>query len=432
MRDERNRQQHVAKLVALDDQYPHVSFAGIIAPVMNPLTLAAWTAAFFISASLFSHTVALRLLLLLFTAAVLVAALVQQRQALKPLPPIWIPFVLWAAWAALSVAWSEEPQRAGKELLNEIVYTALALWTCFVAAQARNAARIFLPVLAAAAVLACGIALYEFPMGPEPYAKGWHGGPGNHAAVLLMLMPCALMAGWYGGRAGWSAATRTAIWALVGLLLASAYTTLNRTIWVGFALQLVLLGALLRLRHGASPDRVTKVAGAALAAAVIAGGAIMLLHVQAEREASGAGTFLKDPRLTLWPEVLKRIEERPLTGHGFGRGAIRKSLRENIAGADLLWHSHNLFLEATVQLGIPGLVLLLALLGATVREGWKSAMAPDDAAAACGIALVAVVAGMVVRNMTDVLWVRHIALLYWSIVGVLLAWGAMHRARAQA
>ena len=47
--------------------------------------------------------------------------------------------------------------------------------------------------------------------------------------------------------------------------------------------------------------------------------------------------------------------------------------------------------------------------------------------AACGTALVAVVAGMLVRNMTDVLWVRQNSLLYWGVVGVLLAWGEVRR-----
>jgi len=76
-----------------------------------------------------------------------------------------------------------------------------------------------------------------------------------------------------------------------------------------------------------------------------------------------------------------------------------------------------------VQLGITGFVLLWILLGATVREAWRLARSPDTLASACGIALLRIVAGMLIRNMTDVLWVRHNALVYWALVGVLLAWG---------
>jgi hypothetical protein len=59
-----------------------------------------------------------------------------------------------------------------------------------------------------------------------------------------------------------------------------------------------------------------------------------------------------------------------------------------------------------------------------VRCGWRYARDRDDAVAACGFALLGVVAGMLVRNMTDFLLVRQNALLFWGAVGVLTAFGA--------
>jgi O-antigen ligase len=108
---------------------------------------------------------------------------------------------------------------------------------------------------------------------------------------------------------------------------------------------------------------------------------------------------------------------------------LRQSL-QNEFGQPLLWHAHNYFLDTVVQVGIPGLLLLFLLLGATLREGWRMARSPDDLATACGLALIAIVAGMVIRNMTDTLWVRQNALLYWGVLGVLLAWGRRPRAPA--
>jgi O-antigen ligase len=390
---------------------------------MSPLSLAAWTVAFFLASVLFSHTVALRLLLLLLGAVFIIAAIAKDRRSIGTLPPVWPFFALWAAWAALSFFWSLDPARSEKEFVNEIVYTALALWICHIGAQARDAARIILPVFACAAALVCAVALYYFPRGPETYGVGWHGGPGDHSSALLTLMPCVLMAGWYAGRANWSRELRLFTAALGVLILASAYTTLNRTVWLGFAAQLLILGALLLTRRSASVDLRSKAIGAAVALAVIAGGAVMTLQVQAEREATGAARSLeKDPRLALWPQVLERIEQRPLTGYGFGRGMLRAGLKKDL-GEGNLWHAHNLFLDVTVQLGLPGLVLLLLLLGATLREGWRMARDQDPFVMACGIALIAVVAGMLIRNMTDVLWVRQNSLLYWGVIGVLLAWG---------
>lgn len=395
----------------------------------TPLSLSAWSAGFLISAALFSHTVALRLLLLLLCTALVLAVIVKDRTSIRLLPPVWLAFALWAAWALLSLTWSMEPERTLKELRNEIGYTALAFWVCYVAAQARNAARVIGPVLAAAAVLVCAIALYHFPQGEEPYHRGWHGGPGNFSSALLTLMPCAILAAWYGHRAGWGRVSLLSL-GLVALFLLAAYTTLNRTIWFGFAVQLLVIGALLALRQRASIALRAKVIGAVVAVSIVAGAALMTSRIQAERVQNGAPTELsKDPRFTLWPEVLQHVQQRPLTGYGFGRGMLRQPL-QNEFKQPLLWHAHNLLLETVVQVGIPGLLLLVLLLGATVREGWRIAQAPNDLAIACGVAVIAVVAGMLVRNMTDALWIRQNALLYWAVLGVLFAWG--HRPRAGA
>jgi O-antigen ligase len=377
---------------------------------------------------LFSHTVALRLLLLLLGAGLAIAAIVNDRQSIRILPPVWLAFALWAAWAGLSLTWSLEPERSLKEFRNEIGYAALAFWVCYVGAQARNAARVILPVVAAAAVLVCLVALYYYPQGLERYSEGWHGGPQNLSSALLTMMPCVLMAGWYGRRTGW---TRLELLSLgfAALLLIGAYTTLNRTIWFGFVGQLLLLGALLALREPGSIGPRAKMIGAGLAILVVATGALMTSRIQAEREATGAATFAKDPRLTLWPEVLEHIKARPLTGYGFGRGLLRQSLR-NESNQPLLWHAHNLFLDTVLQAGIPGLLLLLLLLGATLREGWRMARAPDDLSVACGLAVIGIVAGMVMRNMTDTLWVRQNALVYWGVLGVLFALGRRPAARA--
>jgi hypothetical protein len=68
------------------------------------------------------------------------------------------------------------------------------------------------------------------------------------------------------------------------------------------------------------------------------------------------------------------------------------------------------------------------LLAAALRQALRFAADPSAATAACGIALIAVLAGMLTRNMTDMLFVRQNSLLFWGVTGVLLAWGARWRA----
>jgi O-antigen ligase len=394
---------------------------------MNWLSLAAWSAALFLSSALFAHNVALRLILLGLAAVAVAAAIARERRSLQVLPPVWLPLMLWAVWCAFSLLWSVDPERSEKEFRNEIVYTSFAFFVCYIGAQAKDATRAVLPVIAIAAVLVCTAALYSFARGTEPSGLGWEGGPQDHSTALLALMPCVIAALWYARRARWPRRVHVGGLMLVGLFLVSAYTTQNRTIWVGFALELLVIGGLLLFRGPTDVRTRLAVVAAALTIVAVAGG--MMLRVQSEREAMGfSRSFHEDPRFAIWPKVVEDIERRPWTGYGFGRGILRHSLpiesKEPVA-----WHAHNLFLDVGLQIGIPGLVLLLVLLGATLRQGFLSAVDRNDAAAACGIALVAVVTGMATRNMTDTLLVRQNALFYWGVVGVLLAWGAKYRAQ---
>jgi O-antigen ligase len=387
---------------------------------MNPLHLAAWAAALLLSSSLFAHTVALRLLLLLAGLGLVAVAIAKDRRALRLLPPLWIPLLLWAAWAVASLMWSIDPERTAKELRNEIGYSIGVFWLCFVAAQARGSARAFLPVLGAAGVLLCANAIYV----AAPGAEGWFGGPGNLSSALLILIPCASAAAWYGWHAAWPAVWRAApIIVLVGSL-AAGYSAQSRTFWVALSAQVACTALLLFAQRAKVASR--RAASGLLAAAVVLGAAAMTLHVQSEREALGAHVIEEDPRLRLWQEVSERIEARPWTGYGFGRGMLRVDLKNEL-GKPQLWHAHNLFMDTALQLGVPGVVLLFALLAAIFRQGWRLARDPSPRAAACGIALLAVLVGMLVRNMTDVLLIRQNALLFWGVLGALLALGMLPR-----
>ncbi|MFL6572688.1 MAG: O-antigen ligase family protein [Burkholderiales bacterium] len=393
---------------------------------MSVQTALASVAAMFLATSLFAHTVALRLAILLVGGALAAVAAWRYRSEVRLLPPIWLAFLLWAAWAWLSVVWSVEPERTLKELRNEIVYTSAALWMCFIAAQAANAARIVVPVVGTAAAVVMMMGLWEFSLGWERYLVGLHGGPGDHTSALLTLMPCIAMTAWYRWRAGWSWRMQLPV-AVLGLLgFVAAYYTLNRTVWLGLSNESVLIGTfvMLRTRTPAPWSPRAKLVGALVALAMVAGAAIALSAVQEKRAAVGGKSLVKDTRLALWPEIVERIGERPLTGYGFGRGLLRGPLQGEFRELDaFLWHAHNIFLEQLVQLGVPGLLLFLLLLAALLREGWRATRDASDLRAACGIALIAVVAGMLVRNMTDTLFVRQNALVFWGVAGVLLAWG---------
>ena len=394
---------------------------------MTALQLTSWFAALFASSSLFAHDVALRLLLLALGLVCASTAAARQRDKLSLWPSVAWPFLAWAMWAALTVSWSIEPERSEKEFSNEILYVAVAFFVCYIGAQAPRASHVAATVVGAAAALLCAVAIYSYSQGMEPYLYGWHGGPGNLSSALLMAMPCLLAGGWYAYRT----VSRNALGLagfLAALLLVAAYTTLNRTIWIGIGVEVLLVGAFVVVRMAPRPSHRMWSGAAVLALSVVAGCALIAMRVQEERvEADPAAVLGKDLRARIWPEVVQRIQAAPLTGYGFGRGLFRHALTDEF-GNPLIWHAHNLFLDITLQTGAPGLLLFLLLLAVVVREGWRAARSSDDARAAYGIALLGLLTGMVVRNMTDTMLVRQNALFFWAAAGFLI--GGIRAGRA--
>jgi len=228
-------------------------------------------------------------------------------------------------------------------------------------------------------------------------------------------------------------ALRLALWALPPLLLAAAYATLNRTVWLGFAIEIVVMSALLlprpKCKMFLKRGRAGLLAGLT-AAAFLGAVALVMVHVLEKRGAASlSAAVASDPRIPIWATTVDTIREHPVIGHGFGRGIERGSLHQEF-GNPLLWHAHNLVLETAVDTGLVGAALLLLLIGTTACQGIRLSRDENAIRAAYGIALVAVVVGMLTRNMTDVLLVRQNALLYWGVTGALLGLGAARSGRA--
>lgn len=84
-------------------------------------------------------------------------------------------------------------------------------------------------------------------------------------------------------------------------------------------------------------------------------------------------------RTVLWGRAMQAIGDFPLTGCGLG--AFRQVTEElypfssRTFGSDIA-HAHNIFLQTALDLGLPGLVAYLALVGTALWIGWRVARPP--------------------------------------------------------
>lgn len=385
---------------------------------MGIANIQAIAAAGFLAASLFSHTVALRLICLalaVLLALVMVGSDLWQQRARSPLlPPASLAFFLWAVWCGLSLLWSLEPERSEKEFRNEIVYAGLAYWSCFIAGQRSYSNRLPVFILSVALILVCALAIRaSFSENP---LLGWHGGPGMHSSTLLVAIPCLF------GFLAWNQFSvpprrqhQIVVSTLAGLCLVSAFSVNNRSVWIGLTLQGLLLVGVVSYWHGRVSSTLSRRQWASWAWGSIA--LLCIATIVALNRRDGWHALSNDGRIALWRESLGHILDHPWLGYGFGRGSLRAALHATFNDG-VLWHSHNLLLEVALQTGLIGLALFLLLLGSLMRAAVRHLRHDALAVSMLGMVAGMIVLGMLIRNMTDMLWVRAAALTFWGALGV--------------
>jgi O-antigen ligase len=112
----------------------------------------------------------------------------------------------------------------------------------------------------------------------------------------------------------------------------------------------------------------------AVGLAMIAGAALLAWHYYPKLRNDPA-TFSIRTRLELWQAAVSMMTTQPLFGIGLG-GFYVQSHRYAAAMLDSIGrpyeNAHNYFVQVLAELGIPGLVLFLAVIGLSLREAWRA------------------------------------------------------------
>ena len=339
--------------------------------------------------------------------------------------PVLVAVGLYLAWAALATVTSIDHRVSASYLVGMIGICALAFWAIPVMISDRSAGE---GVLAALGILGVAIAVSVYvvavvgnvnifgrPVGLYQLADLTVGG---HATGLLFgrssglylapLEPSILMVIGVGALLGWSV-TRGGRPLLVARLaiavtVVAILLTLDRTAWLA---AVVATGAFALLAKAA---RLKAATATVLFLFFTATFLLVLANVVGANAVAGActancapggnettlrgGTGLSD-REHLWRASVYAVEERPLLGFGLGNDV--RAIDPYLAKAGAPTHgltSHSTWLRTAVEMGIPGLVFLLGVLGAV---GWRVARRLREMAGeadAVQLALVASLCGM--------------------------------------
>lgn len=354
----------------------------------------------------FPGTVAARLLLLAICFAI-----AQWRWWLVPGVRAAIPckavLGVWIAVCLASLTYAFDFAYTLGELKNEIGYTMMAFFAFFAVAHERNNAVWLLRASGLGIVVLGSWALVTLVGNHMAWQEGGgHGGTGVAATCAITVMPGLV---WL-AREDPSPRGRRLAAGICGFTLFFAVMTMQRAIWPVLALQAILL-LTMAARAGlfSVPRRHLLAAAIVLAVTTVAG----IVQIQ---QARYGGAVSDDPRLAFWPRVVARIVEHPLAGTGFGRGVIHQAYPDlTPAEAPALWHGHNVFLNYGLEMGLPGIVALVALFAGLGSMFWRASSGPTTWAGIAGLMLVA---GVLARNQFNDFFGRDMSIMFWAFTGL--------------
>jgi O-antigen ligase len=366
----------------------------------------------------------------LFALVVVGAALLRRTEPVPPPGlPVLLPLVAWSLWATSSLLWSVHPDYTAGELRREVGWNLVTMVIFYVAASDARAWRALLTTalgsLAVMSALAIGLAAF----GVSWSTGNWHGGVGAYATYLALAAPLLLVllapppVGFRDG----ARSLATGI-VLLGLLLVAARLTDNRMVWVSFAAACATAAGLAGFRWRAT---IAQAPARWLAPLLVLLVALGVLFADAAREKAKtyfppdttvAETIEHDPRLVLWNRTAARIAERPWTGFGFGKAILESELRGELH-SPLLAHAHNVFVSQWLQTGAVGFAAFVALLAAIAWRYLRFYRADSDALAILGVLGLTLMAGFLVKNLTDDFLVRSNAKEFWALNAIILGWG---------
>ncbi len=304
------------------------------------------------------------------------------------------------AVGAASLLWAEHSRVAAREYRTVILEAAVyyGLLRAMVRGQ-RNVWR-----LADAWVLGGGliamVGLYQWVFGQNLITvegiwrvRGFYGSPNNLAIYLGRLFPLGVAVAVWGQRG-----QRRWAYALAALVMALAlFLTYSRGAWVvGVPASLLFLAAMRGRR-----------AMVAVAAVLVVLAVVVVLIVGAGRltsllDTTEGTTFF---RLQLWQSSWAMIRDQPLLGVGLDNFlyAYRSHYVLPTAWEEFdLSHPHNLVFDFWLRLGLPGLVILVWLLVAFFRQGWRGyRRSPEKSGALLALGLMGGMVNFVAHGLVD-------------------------------
>ncbi len=273
-------------------------------------------------------------------------------------------YVLFGGWIAATVVTSLEPGTSVRRFVLTICVAAVAA-SLLLLPRSQSELRRWIATAILALLIVCYLGLLLVPNlsihmatdAQEPALAGAWRGVFGHKNMAAGMMSMLLFLGIYVIRAG----SRLAGAIVVGLILLFLVNTEGKSASV-LCVAVLVLTSLANMTHSLGA-RAFVLLGPLLVLNMIGIGSVMSENLAAiSRALPLDATFTG--RTDIWTFGLQAAQLRPWTGYGFaafwGTSAVQ-NLPQGTEWAAAAAHSHNGYLDIALAMGVPGLLLLIAV-----------------------------------------------------------------------
>lgn len=254
--------------------------------------------------------------------------------------------------------------------------------------------------------------------------------PNQLAGALMLLLPLLIACAFGFLRAG-----RRGLAALLALIalaaLATLFLTHSRAGWIGFAVALIaLILGMLWLSVDARRRKALAIAASLAFVGALALAAIVLPRVLSQ-DTSAAAAMSGDAAITLtgrveiWSRAVYALQDFPFTGVGLGafRRVVNVLYPLFLVPPDMdIAHSHNMFLQVGLDLGLIGLVGYVALLLVALTAAWQVTSGGDGFERFFALGALAALIGFHVYGLADALALgSKPSVVFWVMLGLVAA-----------
>jgi O-antigen ligase len=341
--------------------------------------------------------------------------------------------LLWIALCVVSLGWSVDPGYTLAELRRELLYGGIAFIVFFAGTREPEQLHLWVKVLYGGALL-LGVAEWVHFLLPNGERAGhYYLGPGPFSTHVAILAPLLTIFAWR--RPLGMGSTNGAMLGLTATLLCAGVAGDSRFLWVALLASAIVAFAAYWMRVPASHPAKVGVKRAFVAVLLLlpvfmAGSAEYKVRYY-PHAASTLESLALDERPLIWKIAVGKAIETPIAGHGYGREIVGQDISAALAAAGRTtpyYHGHNVFLDMVIQLGVVGLAVFCAFL-ASLAIAFADARRVENGLP-LAITGLAMLAGYLVKDMTDDFYFRPNSLVFWAIAGMLLGLAARLPQRA--